>query len=241
MRLSRFLARAGVTSRRAAEGLIAAGRVSVNGAVVTEFSTRVEPRKDVVEVDGRRAELPGSYTYLALNKPSGFVVTMADPQGRPTVADLVSDVRAGVVPIGRLDAATEGLLLLTDDGDLAFRISHPSYELEKEYEVTARGILTEDERRALEVGIDLDGRSTAPAKVSIRSAKRNTTVAVMTIHEGRKRQIRRMFEAVGHPVRNLRRTRVGPVRLGDLRPARWRHLGDDELRALREAVGLPAE
>jgi 23S rRNA pseudouridine2605 synthase len=238
MRLNRFLARAGVSSRRAADELITAGRVAVNGAVVRELATTVDPDADTVEFDGRRVELPSTRTYVALNKPVGCVVTLSDPQGRPTVADLIADVGAAVVPVGRLDARTEGLLILTDDGELAHRVTHPSFELDKVYEVVARGVLSEESRRRLESGVELDGRVTSPARVTVRSTARHTTVATIVIHEGRKRQVRRMFEAVGHPVRALRRLSVGPIELGDLRPGTWRRLAEAEVHALQRAVGL---
>ena len=238
MRINRYLARAGVASRRGAEKLVEAGRVSVNGEVISRLATTVEPGADVVEVDGERVFLPESFTTIMVNKPVGVVVTMRDPQGRPTVADLVSDVQARVVPVGRLDADSEGLLLMTDDGRLAHRVTHPSFELDKVYEVTARGELSEPDRRRLEDGVILDGRRTSKARVDVASTEHNRTLAVVTIHEGRKRQIRRMFEAVGHPVRELRRVRVGPLELGDLCPGAWRNLTPRELRALGKAVGL---
>jgi 23S rRNA pseudouridine2605 synthase len=238
MRINRFLARAGLASRRAAERLVEDGRVSINGETVTRLATTVDPATDIVEVDGRRIILPESFTTIILNKPIGIVVTMSDPQGRPTVADLVADVPARVVPVGRLDADSEGLLILTDDGTLAHHIAHPSFELDKVYEVAARGVLEERDRKRLEEGIELDGRATSPASVVIRTTQRNRTEAVVTIHEGRKRQVRRMFEAVGHPVRELRRVRIGPLELGSLMPGAWRPLSDEELRALRRAVGL---
>ena len=238
MRLNRFLARAGIASRRGADGLIAAGRVSVNGEIVTQVGTTVDPDVDAVAVDGRPVTLPEAPTYVVLNKPAGYVVTLSDPQGRPTVADLVADVGAAVVPVGRLDARTEGLLILTDDGELAYRVTHPSFELNKVYEVVARGVLSEESRRRLETGVELDGRLTAPAQVAVRSTSRHTTVAEIVIHEGRKRQVRRMFEAVGHPVRALKRLSVGPIELGDLRPGAWRRLSEGEVTALRDAVGL---
>jgi len=238
MRLNRFLARAGVASRRAADDLIAEGRVSVNGAVITQLGTTVDPEADSVEFDGRPVRLPATLTCVVLNKPPGYVVTLADPQGRPTVADLTAGVGAGVVPVGRLDARTEGLLILTDDGELAYRVTHPSFELDKVYEVVARGVLSDESRRRLEEGIELDGRMTAPARVTVHSTSSHTTVAEIVLHEGRKRQVRRMFEAVGHPVRALKRISIGPIELGDLKPGKWRHLSDGELRALRCAVGL---
>ncbi|MBD3368349.1 MAG: pseudouridine synthase [Candidatus Eisenbacteria bacterium] len=238
MRINRFLARAGVSSRRGAEELVRAGRVTVNGRTVTRLATTVDPEHDTVELDGSPVTLPETFTTIILNKPRGVVVTMDDPQGRPTVADLTRDVPARVVPVGRLDADSEGLLIMTDDGTLAHRIAHPSFELDKVYEVTARGVLQEGERRRLEMGVELDGRTTSPASVTVMSTERNRTKAVVTIHEGRKRQVRRMFETVGHPVRALRRVRIGPVELGDLRPASWRRLSEKELNALAAAVGL---
>lgn len=238
MRLNRFLARAGVASRRAADRLIASGSVCVNGNALTDLGTQIDPETDSVVVDGRPVALPEALTYVVLNKPAGYVVTLSDPQGRPTVVDLIGGVGARLVPVGRLDAQTEGLLVLTDDGDLAHRVTHPSFELDKVYEVVARGVLSEADRVRLEAGIELDGRMTAPAAVRILSCSRGTTVAEITIHEGRKRQVRRMFEAVGHPVRGLRRTRVGPLALGDLQSGMWRLLSADELHELRALLGL---
>ncbi len=239
MRLNRYIARCGAASRRGADSLILNGRVRVNGATVTEPGVRVAPDSDVVELDGSILRLPDRFTYMALNKPAGYVVTMSDPQGRPTVAELIADAPQAVVPVGRLDLPTEGLLLLTDDGELAQRIAHPSFELDKVYHVVARGVLAARDAAALESGIDLDGRTTSQAAVEVISTERNETHARITIHEGRKRQVRRMFEAVGHPVRRLTRVRVGPIELGDLRSGRWRHLTPTELAALLREVGLP--
>lgn len=236
MRINRFLARSGVASRRASEELIRAGRVTLNGRLLTELATEVDPDSDVVEVDGQQVNLPESYTYIMLNKPRDTVVTMSDPQGRRTVADLTAGAGARVVPVGRLDTDTEGLLILTDDGDLAHRVSHPSFELDKVYVVEARGVLSDSDRGRLEEGIMLDGRPTSPARVEVLSTDHDVTRAKITIHEGRKRQVRRMFEAVGHPVKSLVRTRVGPVALGELPPGKWRRLSAEELTKLREAV-----
>jgi 23S rRNA pseudouridine2605 synthase len=239
MRLNRFLARAGVTSRRGADDLVRAGRVALNGVATTVLATDVDPARDRVLVDGREVRLPAVATTIILNKPPGFVVTLSDPQRRPTVSDLVRDVGAHVVPVGRLDAATEGLLILTDDGDLAYRVSHPSFEIDKVYEVLARGALSEEARRELTEGVEIDGRRTAPASVTIRVVERGQTLAEICLHEGRKRQVRRMFETVGHPVKRLRRIRVGPIELGDLPLGKWRRATEEEVAALREAVGLP--
>ena len=238
MRINRFLARAGVASRRGADALIEAGRVRLNGETVTQLATTVDPLSDRVELDGVAVTLPESFTYIALNKPPGVVVTMSDPHGRRTVTDLVAGVAAGVVPVGRLDANTEGLLILTDDGELAHRIAHPSFEIDKVYELEAEGVLSEEERRRLEEGVKLDGRLTSPATVLILGTQKGVTTVEMTIHEGRKRQVRRMFELVGHPVTRLRRTRVGPVELGRLPSGQWEHLSDEQVLKLRQALNL---
>ncbi|MBN2566030.1 MAG: rRNA pseudouridine synthase, partial [Candidatus Eisenbacteria bacterium] len=174
MRINRFLARSGVSSRRAAEAIVRAGRVTINGLTVTELAATVDPEHDRVEVDGRGVSLPESFTYIIMNKPCGTVVTMSDPQGRPTVARLVEDLPARVVPVGRLDTTTDGLLVLTDDGELAHRIAHPSFELDKVYEVEASGLMSESDRATLEAGVMLDGRPTAPALVEMLSATGNT-------------------------------------------------------------------
>lgn len=209
----------------------------MNGRIVTELATQIEPG-DIVQVDGTTVALPSSFTYVLLNKPAGHVVTLSDPHGRPIVTDLLDGLEARVVPVGRLDAPTEGLIILTDDGDLAHRVAHPSFELDKVYEVEAEGVLESEELRLLESGIELDGRMTAPARVTVLSAGADSTRAEITIHEGRKRQVRRMFELIGHPVTRLTRTRVGPLELGDLRPGKWRRMSDSELSSLREAIGL---
>jgi 23S rRNA pseudouridine2605 synthase len=238
MRINRFLARAGVASRRGAEALVTTGRVRVNGETVTNLATTIDPDRDRVELDGAVLRLPKVQTTVVLNKPAGYVVTMSDPQGRPTVTDLIPGMPAGVVPVGRLDAATEGLLILTDDGELAHRIAHPSFELEKVYELTAEGEMTEETRLRLEGGVELEGRRTAPAVVRVLGTEDGRTMAEITIHEGRKRQVRRMLELVGHRVLELRRTRVGPVGLGDLKSGSHRPLTASELADLRDALGL---
>jgi pseudouridine synthase len=238
MRLNRYLAKAGVASRRACDEIISSGRVKVNGLAVSTLGTDIDPERDSVEVDGRPVSIPPEHTYLMLNKPPGYVVTMKDPQGRRVVSELIVGIDARIFPVGRLDVDTEGLLIMTDDGDLAHRILHPSFELTKVYEVVARGVLSIEQKETLEGGVIIDGRRTAPARVRIVSSRLNTTVAVVSIHEGRKRQLRRMFEAVGHPVRRLRRVRVGPIELGGLPLGKWRHLEGREVDSLMKAVSL---
>ena len=228
-RLQKVLARAGLGSRRHCEELIADGRVAVNGTVV-ELGARADVDADRVEVDGVPIGVrPGLVHYL-LNKPAGVVTTASDPQGRPTVVELVP-AEPRVFPVGRLDYDTEGLLLLTNDGDLANRLSHPSHGVEKEYLAVVDGSPTRGELRQLREGVELDDGMTAPAKV----AAVEPTVLRVTIHEGRNRQVRRMFDAIGHPVVRLVRTRIGPIADRQLGPGEWRPLTVDEVRALERA------
>jgi len=229
-RLQKVLAQHGYGSRRLCEQLIEAGRVTVNGEVAV-LGRRVDVERDRVEVDGHAVGIrPGLVTYL-LNKPGGVVTTAKDTHGRPTVVGLVPKAPR-VFPVGRLDADTEGLLLLTNDGDLAHELTHPSFGVEKEYLVHVRGAPSAGVLRRLREGITLDDGPTAPAKVS----QPMPGVLRVTIHEGRNRQVRRMCAAVGHPVERLVRVRIGPLRDRDLAPGQWRALTGKELRALREAV-----
>lgn len=225
MRLNAFLARAGVASRRAADELIKAGRVIVNGEP-GQLNTFVESW-DVVEVDGRRVE-PQRLAYVLLHKPGGVVTTARDPQGRPTVVGLV-DHPARVVPVGRLDADTTGALLLTNDGPLAHRLAHPRYGVEKVYEVDVEGRPSDAALRRLAEGVELDDGTTAPAKVQRLAPSRIELI----LHEGRKHQVKRMCEAVGHPVRRLHRSRYAGLDLEGLGPGEWRELTADEVRTLR--------
>jgi 23S rRNA pseudouridine2605 synthase len=231
-RLNRFLARRGVASRRAADQLIAAGRVRVNGSVAG-VGARVDIDSDTVQVDGTpiTAELPVAVT-LALNKPPGVLTTMSDPQRRPTVRDLVPDI-PGLVPVGRLDSDSRGLLVLTSDGDLAHRVAHPRHGVHKTYRVSASTVLDDAQLQALLDGVVLDD---GPARaLEVRRVDRTTAEVVMG--EGRKRLVRRLFTAVGADVADLCRTRVGPIELGDLREGSSRPLGAAEVDALRETAG----
>lgn len=232
-RLNRFLARRGVASRRAADGLIAAGRVLVNGERV-EVGARVDVAADTVTVDGRRipAERPRPVT-LALNKPLGVITTLHDPQRRRTVRDLVPRI-AGLVPVGRLDADSRGLLLLTSDGELAHRVAHPRHGLHKVYRVTPATPLTDEQVRTMIAGVELDDGPAAA--LDVRGVP-GTTVVDVVMGEGRKRVVRRLFSAVGNGVVDLCRVAVGPIRLGDLEEGRSRTLDDDEVAALRAAAG----
>lgn len=233
-RLQKVLARIGIGSRRVCEDLIADGVVTVNGEVA-ELGRRVDPEVDVVAVNGVIVGVRPGLVHLLLHKPSGVITTADDPQGRPTVLELVP-AEPRVFPVGRLDLETEGLLLLTNDGDLAHRLTHPSFGVEKEYVAHVDGEVTRGELRMLREGVVLEDGPTAPAKAALLGPG----VIRLTIHEGRNRQVRRMCEAVGHPVKRLIRTRIGPLADRKLKPGQWRALTSDELRALeRAAVARP--
>jgi 23S rRNA pseudouridine2605 synthase len=229
-RLQKTLARAGFGSRRVCEDLIAEGRVTVNGATA-ELGRRVDLDHDVVAVDGVPVTVRPGMVYYLLNKPAGVVTTASDPQGRAVVVDLVP-AEPRVFPVGRLDADTEGLLLLTNDGDLTHRLTHPSFGVEKEYLAEVEGSPSRAALRRLREGIDLDDGPTAPAQASLQPPN----LVSLTIHEGRNRQVRRMCAAVGHPVRRLVRTRIGPLADRSLAPGEWRSLTLEEVRALERAA-----
>jgi pseudouridine synthase len=242
-RLAKFLARAGIASRRHAEELIASGRVQVNGQPVTTQGMRIHPEQDEVRVDGKTVRLPVKYVYLLLHKPVGYVSTAHDPQGRPTVLDLLpAELRSlRVYPVGRLDIDTSGLLLLTNDGDFALHLTHPRYSMEKHYQALVQGCPSASELTTLQSGVTFtedNGRSftTAPAQVHIlRRSGRDCWLALI-IHEGHKRQVRRMLAAVGHPVLELVRVGIGPLTLGDVPVGKWRYLRDEEVRGLTESA-----
>jgi 23S rRNA pseudouridine2605 synthase len=238
-RLQKILAAAGYGSRRACEEIIRQGRVQVNGQVVTELGTKVDPSQDEISVDGAPISGPVAKVYLILNKPPGYISTAHDPWGRPTVLDLIPH-QERLYPVGRLDAESEGLLLLTNDGGLTHRLTHPRYEQEKEYRVLVKGRPKEAILSQLRQGVDLEEGQTAPAEVKRASRKEGletrpgTTWLRIVVHEGRKRQIRRMCAAVGHPVQRLIRVRMGPLRLGTLKPGQWRPVTRRELLELDE-------
>jgi 23S rRNA pseudouridine2605 synthase len=232
-RIQKIISAAGVTSRRAAEQLITEGRVKVNGKVVTELGSKADAAKDHIKVDGKLINPKQPMTYIMLNKPAGFVTTMSDPEGRPTVEHLLKGVKTRVYPVGRLDYNTEGLLLLTNDGDFAHLITHPKHEFPKTYLAKLKGVLEDGMIDMLERGVFLQDGKTAPAKIrKIRKEEANSWVEI-TIHEGRKRQVRRMFDHVGRSVIKLKRTKTGTLSLGDLPEGSFRHLTLDEVNALR--------
>jgi len=235
-RLARFLAHAGVASRRHAEELIAGGRVQVNGVIVTAQGTRIDSAHDTVSVDGKVVVAASKHVYLLLHKPVGYVSTASDPQGRPTVLDLLPPElrRLRVYPVGRLDIDTSGLLLLTNDGEFALRLTHPRYAVEKQYHVLVQGYPEEATLEALRKGVEIsedDGRMhrTVPAQVRRLLRVGEDCWLELRIHEGRKRQVRRMLAAVGHRVLQLKRVGVGPLKLGDLGEGKWRCLSEEEV------------
>ena len=236
VRLQKIISQAGVASRRAAEKLIAEGRVTVNGETVVEMGTKADPSRDDIRIDGRRLKSPERHRYILLNKPAGYVTTRADPQRRPTVVDLLVGVKEYVYPVGRLDYDTQGLLLLTNDGDLAARLTHPRHEVDRTYEARVAGMPDDEAIERLRRGIPLDGRRTHPADVTLINKGRRDEDGVLhvTIREGRNRQVRRMLEAVGHPVRSLRRIRFGPLTLRGLQPGTWRELTAPEVEKLKK-------
>jgi pseudouridine synthase len=237
MRLQRFLALSGVASRRASESLITSGRVKVNGAAAAQLGTKIDPEHDVIEVDGRRLKIEQKL-YVLLNKPAGCLSTAMDDRGRPTVSDLVADLPERVYPVGRLDMDTEGIILMTNDGELCYRLAHPRYGVEKVYHATVRGGPNAEAIEALRQGVDIRGIITSPARIRMIKSGDGQSILEIIIHEGRKRQVKRMCKAVGHPVLSLRRVEYGGIPLGDLKTGRYRFLTDAEAEALRRKTGL---
>ncbi|HKT34561.1 MAG TPA: pseudouridine synthase [Nitrospira sp.] len=236
VRLQKLIAGTGLASRRKAEEMIAAGRVMVNGKTVTEFGTKVDPTRDHVKVDGKHLSAAQPFVYLMLNKPKNVVSTLDDPGGRTTVKDYLRGVSVRVFPVGRLDFDSEGLMLLTNNGDLAQAMLHPRYHVPRTYLIKVKGVLTDDEIRSLEQGVSLEDGMTGPAQVKkVRKVEANSWLEI-TIREGRKHQVRRMLEAVGHPVIKLLRIRMGSLSLGDLQPGEFRFLTDREANVLRRLV-----
>lgn len=238
VRLQKVLAAAGIASRRASEVLISEGRVEVNSEVVLEQGRRVDPEHDVIRVDGSRIPPPRRHRYLALNKPRGVVATMNDPEGRRTVADLIAPHSTErLFHVGRLDTDTEGLLILTNDGDFAHRLAHPSFQVPKTYIAEVNGAVGEQTLRRLRRGISLEDGPVQPTSVKIVSTAGDKTLLKITIQEGRNRIVRRTMEAVGHPVRRLSRIGIGPVRLGNLKVGEYRDLTREELGGLLDLTG----
>jgi 23S rRNA pseudouridine2605 synthase len=231
MRLQKFLAHAGVASRRAAEDIIKQGRVTVNGETVCEMGFLVGD-DDAVAVDGRTVTGEEELIYIMLNKPSGYVSTAKDQFGRLTVLELVKDLNKRLYPVGRLDYDTSGLILLTNDGDFTYKMTHPKHEIDKVYEALISGIPTQDEIRRFEAGLKIEDYTTSPSKIVILEVKKNNALVQITIHEGKNRQVRKMCAAIGHDVVTLKRISIGPIALGSLQEGKWRSLTDAELKKL---------
>ena len=245
-RLQKILSAAGIASRRAAETYITAGRVSVNGQTVTTLGTKADPETDDIRVDGRRIKTAARRLYILMYKPRGYITSRSDPQRRSTVIDLLAKggVRDYVYPVGRLDYESEGLLLLTSDGDLAARLTHPSHEIEREYQVKVLGVPDDHDLQRLAKGILIDGRRTLPAEVRllkiIEGSDAQHALLSIVVKEGRNRQVRNMCDAVGHPVDRLRRVRIGSITDEHIRPGEFRELDAKEIAALKRAAARPA-
>ncbi len=237
-RLQKYLASAGVASRRASETLIKEGRVSVNGKIVTELGTKVTPGVDKVLVDGKPVQQEEELVYILMNKPAGYVTTVKDTHDRMTVMDLLTDVPYRVFPVGRLDFETEGLLLLTNDGEFAYRMTHPKFKMVKTYVATVQGNVTDERLAMLRNGVQLEDGMTAPAQVNIIRRENHKTVVEIAIHEGRNRQVRRMFKAVKNPVLELKRISIGPLTLKGVGVGEYRYLQGAELKKTGQRLGL---
>jgi 23S rRNA pseudouridine2605 synthase len=238
VRLQKLLAQSGVASRRKCEELMLAGLVEVDGEVVTRLGTKVDPRTAVIRVDGKRLPPVSPNVYLVLNKPRGVVSTMADPQGRRTLGDLVADRPERLFHVGRLDTDTEGLILLTNDGEFAQRVAHPSYELLKTYVAEVDGVVEKGAVRRLREGVTLDDGPVEVSRCRVVSSTVDRSIVELSIHEGRNRIVRRLLDEIGHPVRRLTRTAIGPVLLRGLKPGAMRELTRDELGTLLDAAEL---
>ncbi len=238
-RLQKFLARSGVASRREAEKMMVAGKVKVNGQVITELGFKIDPKQDKVYIDNQ-AIRPEKLVYLLFNKPKGVVTTLVDPEGRITISDCLTGIKERVYPVGRLDYNTEGLLLLTNDGTLAQGLMHPKHHVNKTYLVTVVGIVLEEKLDKLRIGVELEDGVTAPATVQLveYQHEKNLTVFTIMIHEGKNRQVRRMCDYIGHPVRQLTRTKIANLNLSGLGRGKFRLLNDQEVKALYKAAKL---
>ncbi|TJX16262.1 rRNA pseudouridine synthase [Tissierella creatinini] len=232
MRLQKYMALSGVASRRKSEEMIKEGRVKVNNRVITELGTIIDPRADKIIVDDKNIMLETNKVYIMLNKPVGYVSSLKDEKGRRVVTDLIEGVRERIYPVGRLDADTTGLLLLSNDGDLAYKLTHPSNKVDKKYIAIVEGVPNKKELDTLRNGVFIDGKKTHPAKVKISKRYDTDSILDIVIHEGRNRQVKKMCEAVGHPVKKLKRVSIGEIELGGLNIGNWRFLNDEEIEYL---------
>lgn len=236
MRINKYIASCGIASRRKAEEIILAKRVKVNGQVVEELSFNIDENNDVVEIDGERIGLNEDPVYIVLNKPEGYITTVKDQFERPSVLDLVTDIKERVYPIGRLDYETSGLLILTNDGDLTYKLTHPKHEVDKTYMAIVKGIPTEEQLKNFEEGLYIEDYKTAPAKIKVvkKDEEKNYAICQIKIHEGRNRQVRKMCRAINHPVLRLRRVAMGKITLKETEVGKYRHLSKEEVDYLKE-------
>lgn len=235
MRINKYIASCGIASRRKAEEIILAKRVKVNGNIVEELSFNIDENKDIVEVDGKVIGLSEKMVYVVLNKPEGYITTVKDQFNRPSVLDLVTDIEERVYPIGRLDYETSGLLILTNDGDLTYKLTHPKHEVDKTYIARVKGVPTPEEIKNFESGLLIEDYKTAPAKIKVLeyNKEKNFSKCEIKIHEGRNRQVRKMCRAINHPVLNLRRVSVGKINLNGVKIGEYRHLTKEEVEYLK--------
>ena len=235
MRINKYIALCGVASRRKAEELILAGRVTVNDEVMTELSYKVDEENDIVKVEDKLIKEENKLVYILLNKPEGYITTVKDQFDRPSVLDLVSDIKERVYPIGRLDYETSGLLLLTNDGDLTYKLTHPKHEVDKTYVARVKGKLTKEEIERFKTGLKIEDYTTAPAKLKVikYDEQRDSSLLEIKIHEGKNRQVRKMCKAINHPVLRLRRSAMGKIKIGDCEIGKYRYLTEDEIKYLK--------
>ena len=235
MRINKYIALCGVASRRKAEELILAGRVTVNDEVMTELSYKVDEENDIVKVDDKLIKEENKLVYILLNKPEGYITPVKDQFDRPSVLDLVSDIKERVYPIGRLDYETSGLLLLTNDGDLTYKLTHPKHEVDKTYVARVKGKLTKEEIERFKTGLKIEDYTTAPAKLKVikYDEQRDSSLLEIKIHEGKNRQVRKMCKAINHPVLRLRRSAMGKIKIGDCEIGKYRYLTEDEIKYLK--------
>ena len=235
MRINKYIALCGVASRRKAEELILAWRVTVNVEVMTELSYKVDEENDIVKVDDKLIKEENKLVYILLNKPEGYITTVKDQFDRPSVLDLVSDIKERVYPIGRLDYETSGLLLLTNDGDLTYKLTHPKHEVDKTYVARVKGKLTKEEIERFKTGLKIEDYTTAPAKLKVikYDEQRDSSLLEIKIHEGKNRQVRKMCKAINHPVLRLRRSAMGKIKIGDCEIGKYRYLTEDEIKYLK--------
>lgn len=238
MRLQKFLANSGVCSRRNAENLILEGKIKVNGKVITELGSKVEPNKDVVEYNGKEVKLKKNNVYILLNKPIGYVTTVKEQFGRPTVIDLIKGVKENLLPVGRLDMYTSGALILTNDGDFIYKVTHPKNEIEKTYNATVRGIVGAEDVKKLEQGVEIEDYVSGKAKVKILKVDEKNVISRLqiTIHEGKNREVRKMCEAIGKPVIALHRCKIANIDVKNLKIGEWRYLTEGEIKNLKNPL-----